>query len=213
MFCTLSRYLPLSRQLIYAKCNVLLSLHRYSEVLGILAKLKGKALLPGDSNAAASSNSKEGAASTSNANYSSSAYASTHQVGLDSSLQWLQALAYSGKGDLDRAIRLGEKCCNVDSCTVHDVCIVQRVERWKQMVDLKREANVAFAHGQNTKSQELCVLFHHFPLSLSLPFFDERSYKIRKNAKEGAKRWKNAVKLTSFVCARARVCVWFEQVH
>ena len=123
-------YLPRSRDLTNAKCNVLLSLHRYSEVLGILSQLKGGPLLPTTTNPASCG------------------------PAFDAALVWLEALAHSGLGDLDKAIKIGETCCTGEDCAAHEA-IGSRIVKWKKLVDLKREANQAFASGQNRKSQDL----------------------------------------------------------
>ena len=83
-------YLPKSRELIEAKCNVLLSLHEYSQVFSVLAKVTTKDLLP--------------------AKVLVSQY-SKKTCEFDSGLQWLEALACSGLGQLEKAVRLGEMCC------------------------------------------------------------------------------------------------------
>mmetsp|Transcript_14357 Transcript_14357/g.40829 ORF Transcript_14357/g.40829 Transcript_14357/m.40829 type:complete len:206 (+) Transcript_14357:3-620(+) len=108
-------YLPRSRDLINAKCNVLLSLHKYSSVLGILGNVKKLLpLLPHKRD--------------------------PNQAGpdrFDSDLLWLEALACSGLGKLDKAIKLGEMCCQVDSCAIHR-SVAGRVEKWKRILDLKK---------------------------------------------------------------------------
>ena len=122
-------YLPKSRELVYAKCNVLLSLHKYSEVLQILSKLKDKCLLP---------KSRAGT------------YCS------DSRLKWLHALACSGMGELEKAVRLGEACFSSagEEGDGHD-SIVSRIGKWKKLLDLKREANTSYENKENKRSQEL----------------------------------------------------------
>ena len=134
-------YLPRSRDLVSAKCNVLLSLHRYEEVLEILAKVKTqKPLLP-----VPAPSQNKGLTSP-----------GRHQQSFDSGLLWLEALACSGTGNLDKAVKIGEACCSraTEECAVHGA-VKPRIDKWRKILDLKKRANEAFSAQQNKRSQEL----------------------------------------------------------